>query len=119
MTPFNHLKFASERDAAQACPIRLVSADDFNIWITQAPAQQVAWAKANRFEAGRGAFLAVPNAEGGLACVLFGLGDGVPNGLASRALGSLPLALPEGVYRLENPPEDADCRARGYRCAAR
>lgn len=62
-----------------------------------------AWAKANAFSAEEGAILALPNAEGDITAVLFGLGRG-ENNRPPLLAGKLATALPAGTYRLEDWP---------------
>src|SRR5690606_29043427 len=58
---------------------------------------QAAWVRTNRFTAGQGQVLLVPDDGGALACVLFGLGNGdTPDRLI---IGKLPGLLPQGTYR--------------------
>jgi len=62
-----------------------------------------AWAKANVFSADEGTILLLPNAEGEITAVLFGLGR--EQGKRPPLLaGKLATALPAGTYRLEGWP---------------
>ncbi len=63
-----------------------------------------AWVKANNFKPTAGRSLVVPDADGGIAGVLFGLGDGTagtPCGPSELLLGQLARTLPAGRYKLE------------------
>jgi leucyl aminopeptidase len=61
------------------------------------------WADANGFKGKPGQLLIAPDAGGGIAVVLVGVGDAF-DPMAARAL---PAKLPPGLYRLEAGPEDA------------
>ena len=62
-----------------------------------------AWAKTNAFSADEGSILLLPNAEGEVAAVLFGLGrEG--NSRPPLLAGKLATALPAGIYRFEDWP---------------
>src|SRR5689334_17951551 len=67
----------------------------------EADAFAAALARTAEFKGKAGQALQVPNAEGGLNRVLYGLGDGGPNG----ALRMLPAKLPAGVYRIAAKPD--------------
>ena len=71
------------------------------------PAQR-AFAEATGFKPKAGGLALLPGADGGLARVLFGLGD--PDAPARDRLlaGKLPGLLPEGVFRLADAPEPAE-----------
>ncbi|MBS1168005.1 MAG: pepA 2 [Proteobacteria bacterium] len=61
------------------------------------------WAKANAFSADEGTILLLPNAEGEITAVLFGLGREESKRPPLLA-GKLATALPAGIYRLEGWP---------------
>ena len=63
------------------------------------------FAEAAGFEPKRGAYLAVPTAEGGIAAILFGIEDSA-TGANPMLPGSLPGLLPSGVYCFANAPHD-------------
>jgi leucyl aminopeptidase len=97
-----------------ATPVWLVNAENWDAVRTSIGASARAFAERCGFKpkAGRMQFL---SGEGGaLAGVLFGV-DG--EGAAARdpfAAGKLATSLPEGVYRLANPPHDADLAVLGF-----
>ncbi len=80
-----------------AIPIHSLDADGLERWLEQADSLHVRWVKKTGFQAERGRWLAVPDGEGGLACVLSG------RDADDRlwALAHLPAVLPDGEYRLE------------------
>lgn len=84
-----------------AVPVHAVTADGLETKLAELGV--AAWAKANAFAADEGTVLLLPNAEGGVAAVLFGLGreGGVRPPLLA---GKLATALPAGTYRLEGWP---------------
>jgi leucyl aminopeptidase len=61
------------------------------------------WASANGFKGKAGQILVVPDGQGGIATVLFGIGERF-DPMSARAL---PAKLPPGLYRLEAEPEAA------------
>ncbi|HEV7253282.1 MAG TPA: leucyl aminopeptidase family protein [Mesorhizobium sp.] len=68
-----------------------------------------AWAAAQEFSGEAGRLLLLPNAEGGVAGALFGLGDGdEAQGLAAGALARL---LPKGDWHFSAPPENPELSA--------
>jgi len=69
--------------------------------VLEADAFAAALAKTAEFKGKAGQALQVPNAEGGLGRILYGLGDGGPNG----AFRMLPAKLPAGVYRIAAKPD--------------
>jgi len=84
-------------DSSRSVPIHSVDTAGLERWLTQADAAQARWVRATGFKAERGRWLAVPNAESGLACVL----SGRESEDRLWALAHLPAALPEGDYRFE------------------
>jgi leucyl aminopeptidase len=68
--------------------------------VLEADAFAAALARTADFKGKAGQALQVPNAEGGLDRILYGLGDGGPNG----AFRMLPAKLPAGVYRIAARP---------------
>jgi leucyl aminopeptidase len=77
-----------------------------------APARQ--FALANGFAAKPGAWLALPDADGRITQVLFGLDD--PNSKSRDPFrpGALPGLLPPGVYRFANGPHDTRLAALAF-----
>jgi len=77
-----------------------------------APARQ--FALANGFAAKPGAWLALPDADGRITQVLFGLDD--PNSKSCDPFrpGALPGLLPPGVYRFANAPHDTRLAALAF-----
>ena len=84
-------------ESATARPIYSLDAAGLERWLDQADAAQARWVKAAGFKAERGRWLAVPDSDGGLACVLSG------REAEDRlwALAHLPAVLPAGDYRFE------------------
>ncbi|WP_370675810.1 M17 family metallopeptidase [Pleomorphomonas sp. PLEO] len=84
-----------------AIPVHAVTVEGLESKLTELGA--AAWAKANAFSADEGTVLLLPNAEGEVATVLFGLGREGSNRPPLLA-GKLATALPAGTYRLEGWP---------------
>lgn len=87
---------------AAAIPIHAVTSEGLDAKLAELGAA-AAWAKASAFAADEGAILLLPDAEGRLAAVLFGLGR---EGATRPPLlaGKLATGLPAGTYRLEGWP---------------
>jgi len=64
------------------------------------------FAAANGFTAKPGAWLALPDADGGLAQILFGIDDDSARHRDPFRVGQLPGLLPPGTYRFANMPGD-------------
>ena len=77
-----------------------------------APARQ--FALANGFAAKPGAWLALPDADGRIAQVLFGLDDASSKARDPFRPGALPGLLPSGVYRFANAAHDARLAALAF-----
>ena len=94
-----------------AIPVWPLTENGFSAWLEAAPEADTAWAQANGFTPTKGKWLCLPGEGGRIKSVLFGVGDGPATGLDAREYGVLPMALPEGAYRLEGL-EDANARAQ-------
>ncbi len=84
-------------ESASAVPIHSLDAEGLASWLETADAGQANWVKASGFRPERGCWLAVPDAEGALGCVISGREP------EDRlwALAHLPAVLPDGDYRFE------------------
>lgn len=91
--------FAAADEAA--IPVHAVSAEGLEGKLSELGA--ASWAKANAFTAEEGTTLLVPDPEGAIRGVLFGLGKEGGN-RPSLLAGKLATALPAGTYRLEGWP---------------
>src|SRR5829696_8910075 len=90
----------------EAVPILLTGPERLEETLAGLDDGQRRFATAQGFKAEAGKHVALPDAEGRLAVVLFGLG---PAGSAERTpllTGRLAQSLPEGVYRLEGDVTD-------------
>src|ERR1700761_4139696 len=105
--------FATDPNAS-VIPITFATKSSWEQIRAALPAPAAQFATANGFAAKPGAALVLPNADGGIAGVLFGLED---EGAKSRDLfrpGALPGLLPAGTYRFENSPHDARLAALAF-----
>ncbi len=102
--------FINASDSAVA--IYSLDASGLEVWLAQADAVQVRWVRASDFKAERGRWLAVPDGDGGLACVL----SGRETEDRLWALAHLPAVLPAGDYRFEPdwPAEDIELARIGF-----
>ena len=89
-----------EASEAAAVPVHALAPTD----LTGQTAFIQALAATAEFKAKPGQLLTVPDAQGGLALVLFGLGD-APQAMMFR---TLPAKLPAGLYRIAEAPEGLD-----------
>jgi leucyl aminopeptidase len=81
-------------------PVHAITEGELAAFLEVGPAFVIAFAALSEFKAKAGQVLVVPNAEGGLDRVLFGLGA------AGEAMGfrALPAKLPAGDYRIATAP---------------
>ena len=88
--------FASADDAARALPLVLLRRQDLDAFLNTQPACTGAWVRAHAFVAAPNTALLVPGTDGQLVAALAGISDASD----PMALAHLPIALPEGTYRL-------------------
>jgi len=91
-----------------AVPIALLREADLEPVLQAGSPALRAFAAAHEFKAQDGRVLLVPNTEGRLSRVLYGLGKAEAPG--PMALRALPGKLPAGDYRIEQAPEGFDLR---------
>ncbi len=95
-----------ETGAAAATPIWLVTEESFAAIRERLPAAARGFAAAQGYEPKPGAACLLPDPEGRLQGVLFGVdGDKAPHP-DPFLVGKLPTLLPEGLYRFANAPSD-------------
>lgn len=110
--PTSNSVFTDASDATGAVPIYAVRGADAVAAVDGLIDQQRQWIEANDFKGGAKSKLLLPDGEGGISAVLFGLGaegDGAaePCGPAELLLGSLSANLPAGTYALAGDWGDA------------
>ena len=88
-------------DAPGAVPITPVTSDGLESRMAALDERARAWLRATGFTAEAGKWTLLPDAAGGLARVLVGVGSGDE----LWALAALPDNLPEGAYRIDPEPE--------------
>ena len=97
-----------------AIPIWFVSNEAFEAVKESIGATAAAFAESCGFKPKAGAVQLLPDAQGALAGVLFGVeAEGSPK-RDPLAVGKLATALPTGIYRFANPPPDADLASLGF-----
>jgi leucyl aminopeptidase len=89
-----------------AIPITFVTKSTWSEIAETLSAPAKAFATANGFNGKPGAWLALPDAEGAIAQVLFGLDDTSAKHHDPFRAGALPGLLPAGTYRFANAPHD-------------
>jgi leucyl aminopeptidase len=106
------LAFASPtRDAT---PVWLVSADNWPAVRSTIGAAAAGFAERCGFQPKAGRMQLLPGEAGALAGVLFGVDEANAPTRDPFGPGRLATSLPEGVYRLANPPQDADLAALSF-----
>ncbi len=89
-----------------AVPITFATASSWERQRSELPPAQQRFAEAAGFAAKAGQYLALPDAQGALATVLFGLDDEDAAWRDPFRPGQLPGLLPPGLYRFANAPQD-------------
>jgi leucyl aminopeptidase len=97
---------AFETSSTTAVPITFATKSTWEAISAALPATARQFAKANAFAAKPGQYLALPEADGTLAHVLFGLEDASKEWRDLFRPGQLPGLLPAGTYRFANTPHD-------------
>jgi leucyl aminopeptidase len=99
---------------ASAIPITFATKSTWETIHAALPAQARQFALANGFAAKPGAWLALPDADGRITQVLFGLDDANSKSRDPFRPGALPGLLPSGVYRFANAPHDTRLAALAF-----
>ena len=97
-----------------AIPIWLVAAGEWEAMKATLGKDAAAFAEACGFNPKAGRLQLLPGEGGRLAGVLFGVEAAGALARDPLAVGRLATSLPEGVYRLANPPADAGLAALGF-----
>jgi len=92
------VKFAA--DAQGAIPVELVEKNRLEDVLGALAPEAAVWVRATGFAAGLGEVALLPDAQGGLAQVLYGLGADKDQARLQFPLGSLRAKLPAGVYHI-------------------
>lgn len=92
---------------ADAIPIFFVSAESWAKIQSALPATSAAFADACKFEPTAGRILMLPSNDARLSGVLFGLGPGATRSPDPFLPGLLVAAVPPGIYRFANTPQDS------------
>ena len=79
-----------------ATPILPVNKDDLAVWLENQSSSVRTWIQKTGFEAKAGALCLLPDSDGSIGQILFG----VPSTLDAWSFASLPSQLPQGTYRL-------------------
>ena len=99
---------------ASAIPITFATKSTWETIHAALPAPARQFALANGFAAKPGAWLALPDADGRITQVLFGLDDANGKSRDPFRPGALPGLLPSGVYRFANAPHDTRLAALAF-----
>ena len=100
--------------SAAAIPVWFASPDNWEALREAIGASAARFAAACGFEPKAGRLQWLPDAEGGLAGVLFGLADRDARGRDPMAPGKLASALPAGTYRFANAPHEPELAALAF-----
>src|SRR5258707_1143400 len=108
-----HAAYATPGDAAPAIPIWFATAATYAEVRERLDAHARAFAEASGFEPKAGRHVLLPDTEGNLSAVLFGL-DAEDKPWERFAPGRMPGVLPAGTYRFANTPHDARLAALAF-----
>jgi leucyl aminopeptidase len=108
-----HPVFVTSEDA-KAVPILFVTSANVDETLATLDERARAFVRAAGFEAKAGKHLLMPDAEGHLACVLFGLEAADDPARDLFRPGALVGVLPAGIYRFGNAPHDARLAALSF-----
>jgi leucyl aminopeptidase len=97
----------TEKSVKTARPVHCIAAGELER--AGLSPSELAWAEVNGFSGDAGRTLLLPDAEGGIAGALFGLGVDEP----ALGAGALAKSLPEGRWRFAAPPADPNLAALG------
>jgi leucyl aminopeptidase len=92
--------------ATSAIPITFATKSTWQAISAELPAEGRQFASANGFAGKPGACLTLPDADGQIAQVLFGLEEATSKSRDPFRPGALPALLPPGIYRFANAPHD-------------
>jgi leucyl aminopeptidase len=106
------LEHLTDRAIRDAIPIEPIAEGGLERWARQQSPITQAWIAANGYKAKAGQHLLIPDASGAIGLVALG----VNHGRDIWSYGDLPLALPEGAYRLPESltAENASAAALGW-----
>ena len=93
---------------APSVPVTLVTTGSWSAAQADLDPTQRRFADALGFKPKAGSLALLPGPDGGIARVLFGLGDPEAAAYDRLIVGKLPGLLPEGSFRLENAPDPAE-----------
>jgi leucyl aminopeptidase len=94
------------KPATSAIPITFATKSTWQAISAELPARARQFASANGFAGKPGAWLTLPDADGQIAQVLFGLEEATSKSRDPFRPGALPGVLPPGIYRFANAPHD-------------
>jgi leucyl aminopeptidase len=90
------------KNTTDAVPLHAVKAADLKRWLATRPGREAAYLKGIEFAAKEGDLRLIPNAQGGLATAVLGLGKGED----ILALATFAESLPAGTYRFAEIPQE-------------
>ncbi|MGF7158944.1 leucyl aminopeptidase [Rhodoligotrophos appendicifer] len=112
MTDFDKLLLGADMSGS-AIPIWTVTKETAAETVNELSPLQAAWAAAQGFDGGAGKLVLIPNDQGQIGVVLYGLGAAKNNDDAFAG-GKLSSLLPEGVYRFAGTMTSARLAALGW-----
>jgi leucyl aminopeptidase len=113
-----HPLFAARGDSARAIPIWFVSSKTSTAILDGLDTKARAFAQASGFDAKPGKHALLPNGDGKIAAVLFGIEDADEKNKDLFLPGRLSGLLPPGVYRFANEPHHARLAALAFALGA-
>ena len=93
--------FATTAEATTKRPLHFVQRDELAAWRAAQPGATQAWLDAQQFDASAGSVMTWPDADGGIAGAVIGIGDP----LDPLSYAHAPLALPGGDWQAAGPLE--------------
>ncbi len=111
-------KTTGKNQLSDVVGIRFVRPETLEDSLSRLNPVQRAWAEANGFDASAGKIQTIPDDNGRLACVLFGIGRASSTHADRLAAGKLPTVLPEGAYEFSDTIEDPETATLAWHLGA-
>jgi leucyl aminopeptidase len=99
-------KELSDSENASVIPVYCVRPDDWSALVSKLDSVGLNYAQGRGFTGEAGQRVRLPNADGQVSAVLFGVGAKEDDALGATRIGTLSTTLPKGFYRLAQIPRD-------------
>jgi leucyl aminopeptidase len=104
------LEYNFEQDNADACPIYLIKAEEFKLWLEGEESHVKNWTYASKFLARSGDVCLVPDSSGNIEKVLVGLGNEEIRKRNRFVLGGVIKKIPDLKYKLVSEHPDLEVK---------